>query len=73
MDIELQVVRSHLRLAAMALQQRTRKLENTRSKLSRHYSTVAHTAALLVLLEELQGLVLQDPDLWDDEPENVPF
>jgi len=73
MDIHLQVLASHLRLAEMALEARTKGLENTRSKHSRHYNRVNHTAAMLSLVQELRGLALQDPDVWDDEPELVPF
>ena len=73
MDTELQVVADQLRLAEMALEHRLKKLENTRSKLSRHYNRVSHTTALLSLVQEMRGVVLQDPDVWDEEPDLVPF
>lgn len=73
MVTELKIVRSHLRLCAMALEERQKRLDNTTSKLSLHYNRVAHTAMMLELVQELQGLATQDPDLWEDEPDVVPF
>lgn len=73
MDAHITAVRSHLKLANAVLEERLRALETTRTRLSRHYSTVAHTRAMLTLVEELRGLAEQDPDMWDAEPDIVPF
>ncbi len=73
MDVELQVTHSHLKLILVALKQRQKRLVLASSRLSRHYNRTNHTATLIVLVEELQGVVLQDPDNWDDEPDLVPF
>ena len=73
MDTELQAATSTLRLSLMAMQQREKRLKKTVSKLSRHYSRVAHTGAAIALLEQLLGMMLQDPDHWDDEPDVIPF
>lgn len=73
MDADLSAANAHLRLAEMALAHRLAELEKSKSRMSRHYSRMAHTAALLILVNELQGLVAQDPDEWDEEPELVPF
>lgn len=73
MDVELTQAAGQLRLALLVLQHRRKRLQNTKTKLSRHYNRVQHTEALIGLLEELNGLVLQDPDNWDSEPELVPF
>lgn len=73
MDKELQQATSQLRLALMCLQQREKRLQNTGRKLSRHYNRVQHTQAMIGLLEEILGVALQDPDVWDDEPDLVPF
>lgn len=73
MDAELGVVKSHLRLVEMALEERGKRLEKTRERLSRHYNKVAHTATMLVLVKELQVMIRADPDLWEPEFEEVPF
>lgn len=73
MDIELAAARANLKLAEQALTIRRKRLENTTTKLSRHYNTVQHTEALIGLLQELRGLLEQDPQKWDDEPDLVPF
>lgn len=73
MDTELKAASSHIKLALLVLREREKRLANTRSKPSRHWNRVRHTAVLVSLIEELQGVVLQDPDNWDDEPEAVPF
>lgn len=73
MDIELKTAAMHLRLAALALTERGSRLESARTRMSRHYNRVQHTAALIALLEELRGVIQQDPDLWDDNPDDVPF
>jgi len=57
----------------MALKQRSKKLENTRSKLSRHYNRVSHTVALLYMVEEVRRVVKEDPDNWDEVTEEEPF
>lgn len=72
-DIQLVAARSQVRLALMAMEQRRKILAKLESKLSRHYNRVAHTEATIILMEELLGMMLQDPDHWDDEPELVPF
>lgn len=73
MDSELAAARASIKLALQALEARRKRLENTRSKLSRHYNRVQHTAAMIGLLEQVAGVLLHDPDLWDDEPDSVPF
>ena len=73
MDAEFSVAQSHLKLCRLALNQRLKTLEARTSKQSRHYNRLKHTRSMLVLLMELEGMVMQDPDLWDDEPDLVPF
>lgn len=73
MDIELQQAQGQLRMALMCLQARDKRLRLMRSKWSRHYTRISHTKAMIGLLEELLGVVMQDPDVWDDEPDIVPF
>lgn len=73
MDVELQAARSHARLMIAVLIAREKRLQQTKSKLSLHYNTVAHTRVLIGLVEELQGVLEQDPQMWEDEPDIVPF
>lgn len=73
MDVELQQATGQLRLALMAMQHRNIRLQGTSTRYSRHYNKLAHTVAAISLLEELLGMLLQDPDNWDIEPEIVPF
>lgn len=73
MDSELATAQAHIKLAYQVLEHRLKRLESTRSKLSRHYNRLAHTRAMIELLQQIAGLVHQDPDLWDDEPESIPF
>ena len=73
MDNELAVVKSHLLLAEMALQARKKRLDTTSVRLSRHYNRVKHTAAMLDSVHYIRELVKEDPDLWEDEDEAVPF
>lgn len=73
MDIELRNATSQLRLALLSMQHRHKRLVATTERKSRHYNRLQHTAAAVSLLEELLGMLLQDPDHWDDEPESVPF
>ncbi len=73
MDTYLQNVDSHLKLCRLLLIDRIKKLEASKKRESRHYSRLAHSRALLSLIEEVAGLVLQDPDVWDEEPDLVPF
>jgi len=72
-DVELSAVRSHLRLCTVLLVHRLTRLENQKVKLSLYYATLQHTKVLLNLAQELEGFALQDPDMWDDEPESIPF
>lgn len=73
MDTELSVAISHVTLARKVMEARAKRLAETRTKLSRHYNRVRHTKAMIDLLEELGGVLEQDPDKWDDEPELIPF
>lgn len=73
MDIEQSAAESHVKLAVMVMQSRHKRLTATTERYSRHYSKLAHTMAIIVLLEELQEMLLQDPDHWDDEKEDLPF
>ncbi len=73
MDADLSAANAHLYLTMLCLVARQSRLEKTTTRMSRHYSRIAHTVALIHLVEELQGLVQQDPDMWDDEPDLVPF
>lgn len=62
-----------LKLVQLVLEHRQKRLVSTTTKLSRHYSTLRHTDAMLAFLEEMQGVCQQDPTNWDDEPDLVPF
>lgn len=73
MNQELLVARANCKLALQAMTSRRKRLQNTRSKLSRHYSTARHTDAMIALLEELLGFMMQDPEEWDNEEELLPF
>lgn len=73
MDIELLTATRQVKLALITMRHRQARLETTRSKLSRHYNRLNHTRATIGLLEELAGMMIQDPDHWDDEPELAPF
>ncbi len=73
MDTELAAAESQLRLASKILHVRQMRLAKTTTRMSRHYNKVKHTDAMISLLEELRGFVLQDPDYWDEEPDLVPF
>lgn len=73
MDTELGVTMQHLKLAIACMDARHTRLSNSRTKLSRHYNKLQHTRAALQLLEEVLGMLYQDPDRWDDEPDLVPF
>lgn len=73
MDTYLHAAKSHYKLAHQVLQVRLDRLENSTTRLSRHYNKIQHTRAMLGLTEELLGLVSQDPDNWDEEPDLVPF
>lgn len=73
MDTELSVAKSHLTGAGLVLRHRHKRLENTRSRMSRHYNRLQHTDILISLIEEILGLIEQDPDMWDDNPDIVPF
>ncbi len=73
MDAELAQAVSQVKLATMALLAREKRLKKTTNRMSRHYSKLAHTFAARMLLEEVAGMLQQDPDLWDEEPEIAPF
>ncbi len=73
MDEYLAAVTSHLRLAEQTLHLRLAKLERIKSRDSRHYNRLQHTRSMLLLVQELRGMSMQDPDMWDDEPDLVPF
>lgn len=73
MDHFLEGVQSHLKLCRLLLEARLSKIENSKTKLSRDYNRMKHTRAMVGLIEELEGVVTQDPDNWDEEPESVPF
>lgn len=73
MDTELSAAESRVHLAIDALHHRQKRLDGTRSKTSRHYSRLAHTKAMIVMLSEVLDMVAEDPDNWKDEEEQVPF
>ena len=73
MDVEYVTCRSKLQLALMAMRERERRLRRTRNRLSRHYNRLQHTVIVVALLEELLGVMEQDPDNWEDEPDLIPF
>lgn len=72
-DNEITVAEAQLRSAKLVLEHRLKRLKNKRSKLSLHYNRLRHTQILLSLVEEVLGVIQQDPDHWDDEPDLVPF
>ncbi len=73
MDEKLRMVELMLRHARDAAADRHTQLEASRPRMSRHYSTLAHTKHIISLLDELLLAVKHDPDNWDEEPESVPF
>lgn len=73
MDEYYLAVQSYLKLADQALRARAARLSAETTKTSRFYNRVAHTRAMLEELEVLRGLLVQDPDNWDEEPDSVPF
>lgn len=73
MDPYINAAASHLKLADNTLRARLDKLEKATTKTSRHYNKIQHTHSMISLIEELRGIVLQDPDMWDEEPDLVPF
>lgn len=72
-DKYLDQVESQLKLAHMSLAARLIAVERTPVGMSRRQSTLHHTRAMLAMIEEVQGLVHQDPENWDDKPELLPF
>lgn len=73
MSNELVQARNQVRLALLIMVNRAKRLAEKRSKMSRHYNRVQHTNILIDLLQELLGVMSQDPDEWDNEPDKVPF
>lgn len=73
MDEYMQSVTSQLKLADLMLHARLAKLERQTDRPSRHYNRLQHTRSMLLLVQELRGMALQDPDMWEDEPDLVPF
>lgn len=73
MDTYLAAVRSHLKLSRMMLQERLKVVEKSPVGLIRRQARIEHSRAMLSLIEEVEGIVMQDPDMWDEEPGLVPF
>lgn len=73
MDVELKQATGQVRSAILAMQHREKRLKNTTTKLSLHYTRLAHTTASVELLQEILGMLMQDPDLWTDEEPIIPF
>lgn len=73
MDVYLQAVKAHLRLCELSLEARLKLVEKTAIGRSRRQSRLDHTAAMLSYVQELQGMVTQDPDEWDEESALAPF
>ncbi len=73
MDVHLSTAESRVHLALNNMHERERMLENKQAKLSRHYNRLQHTRIIIGLMSELLGVIKQDPDNWDDEPDLVPF
>lgn len=73
MDANLSVAESRVHLALNNMHDRLRLLEKISSKKSLHYNRVAHTKTIINLMSELLGVIKQDPDNWEDEPDLVPF
>lgn len=73
MDFIQMAVEAHLKLAYVAAQARLERLEKERPRLSRHYSRMRQTQAVIGLLEEVRGIAAQDPEHWDDDEDIVPF
>lgn len=73
MDIYLTAVQSHLKLARKTLQARLKVVEKQSTGMLYREWTLAHTSAMLSYVEELEGMVIQDPENWDDEPDLAPF
>lgn len=73
MDTYLLAVQSHLKLARKTLEGRLTQVEQTPVGLVRRQSRLDHTRAMLNYVLELEGMVIQDPDNWDDEADVVPF
>lgn len=73
MDNQLKLIEMMLKTAIGMAKSRQVDIESKPVGLSRRWSRLRHTEAIIGLLEELQGVVAQDPDHWDDDPELLPF
>lgn len=73
MDQYLSALRSQLAMCEKLLVERTKKVARDPQGLSTYNARLTHTLAMYHLVQELRGMVEQDPDLWEDEPDIVPF
>lgn len=73
MDKYLAATQAHIRLAQLALGARMDALESQPKGMSRRYSKMQHTTALLHLIDEVDKLLQSDPDVWEKEKDEVPF
>lgn len=72
-DIYLEEVRRHLEQCERLLKERTKKVSRDKTGLTTYEARVSHTLTMYHLVQELRGVVMQDPDHWADEPDIVPF
>jgi len=72
-DIYIIELRRHLGMCANILEARGKTSEREQVGMSLHFSRIRHTNIMLNLVNELRGVVEQDPENWDDEPDVVPF
>lgn len=72
-DVYLAAAQSHLKLAHRTLQARQPVLELVPGGMLLRERRIAANKAMLVLLEELLGIIHRNPRHWEEEPDEVPF
>lgn len=73
MDIHLQVARSNLKLAEMALQERLKKIAARPKGMILRRNQATHTLAMLSLIAEIILISSHDPETWWENDDPVPF
>lgn len=73
MKVHLTQTMSHLQLCLIIMKDRRVRVERSAVGLLLRQHRLMHTDMAIALLEELLGMMHQDPDKWEDEPDLVPF
>lgn len=73
MDEFLNDVRVQLKLAHASLKQREARLEARAVGYIMRRNQLAHTRALIALVEEVQLIASHEPEEWWEDEESVPF